>query len=308
MVSEAGADAPDDATSDSATATEAGAPPAGQVAVAESGAEPVAVDETRATKYALLEEKLAEARDRRKAQRIADEARAERKRAKADGDAAAQERAKWEALKSGNFKDAITAMGRDPRKVFEEMAEEARTAGTPEAQMAAMRASFEKQIADVTEPLKKTIEQLQREKQEGDAREETARFGSDFARAIQDPVYNALREEYDDDQLLTFAHTVKRDLTAQGKRFNVLDVLGVLKKAQDEHDAKKQARRTRLQTATQSPAAQAASEKPTVNGTAERRNAAATLGNDLASTRASGAPRLRTTRAERIRRLADGES
>jgi hypothetical protein len=296
--------------SDSASEVEVSAPPAGQASEVESGsvaAEGAAEPDTRATKLALLEEKLASRRERRKAERLEDRAREERKQAETDRKAAAEERAKWEALKTGNFKDAAIAMGRDPRQMFDEMQEEARIAGTPEAQMQRMQAMFEKQLADVTGPLKQTIEEMQREKQELLIREENTRFASEFTRAIQDPGYAGLREEYDDQQLYTFARTVKHDLTQAGKRFTILDVLAVLKTAQDEHDAKRQARRTRLQTATQSPAVQAASEKPTVNGTAERRNAGTTLGNDLASSRASGdRSRTHTTRAERIRKLIEG--
>jgi len=302
------ADEGDPTESDSASESETSAPPAGQASGVESGSAAATDDPAkgRATKHALLEEKLAEARERRKAQRLRETASAEKKQAEADRAAAAQERSTWESLKKGNFKDAIKAMGRDPRQVFDEMQEEARTAGTPEAQLASMRELFEKQIADVTEPLKKTIEEMKTERATLLAREEGARFNGEFARAIQDPAYLALREEYDDGALLTFAHNVKKDLTHQGKRFTILDVLGVLKKAQDEHDAGKQARRNRLQASTQSPAGQTATEKPTVNGTAERRNAGTTLGNDLASSQASGARSLRSTRAERVRKLIEG--
>lgn len=305
-----------DATeSDSASETQAGAPPAGQASEVESGSAassaattdaPDDAAKARATKHALLEEKLRDARERRKAQRLRETAAQEKQQAEADRKAAAEERQKWEALKTGNFKEAITAMGRDPRAVFEEMQEEAKLAGTPEAQMKRMQELFDKQIAEVVEPLKKRLAESDEEKKQLAAQAETARFNGEFSRAIVDPAYLALREEYDDGALLTFAHTVKKDLTAQGKRFTILDVLGVLKKAQDEHDAARQARRARLQASTQSPADQTASEKPTVNGTAERRNAGTTLGNDLASQQASGGRSLRSTRAERVRKLIDG--
>lgn len=318
MISEASEGESSGATeADSSPEAEAGAPPAGQASGAESAsvasppakteAGAPAVDDARKTKHQLLQEKLAETRERRQAQRIAERARAEKKQADADRKAAAEERTKWESLKTGNFKEAIAAMGKDPRAVFEEMQEEAKLAGTPEAQMKRMQELFEKQIADVVEPLKKELEATKEEKKQALVREENARFASEFTRAVQDPAYTALRVEYSDEQLFTFARTVKHDLTQAGKRFTILDVLKVLKDAQDEHDAGREARRTRLQAPTESQAAQVASEKPTVNGTAERRNAGTTLGNDLASSRASGdRPRTHTTRAERIKRLIDG--
>jgi len=308
------------AESDSASETKTVAPHDGKASEAESGsaaaatAETVATDATktdadaRKTKHALLEEKLAETRERRQAQRHAERARAERKQAEADRQAAAAERAKYESLKTGTFKETIAALGRDPTEVFNEMQEEARIAGTPEAQLKSMRAMFEKQLAEAIEPLKKTIEQERAEKAELREREENARFGAEFTRAIQDAAYARIREEYSDEQLYKFARNVKHDLTQQGKRFTILDVLKVLKDSQDEHDADK-ARRNRTQTATQSSAAQAASEKPTVNGTAERRNAGTTLGNDLASSRASGrGSRTHSTRADRIRKLIDEDA
>ncbi len=296
-----------------ALASESGAAASGEAAAStteQAGADASQEAEARKTKYELLQEKLREARERRQAQRVRAEALSSKAQAEADRKAAADERAKWEALRSGNFKDAITAMGRDPGEVFREMQEEAKAAGTPEAVQKRMLDMFERQMREKVEPLKQEIEDLKAERAQLAVREETSRFRSEFQRVIIDDQYQSLREEYDDGEILDFAFSVKDDLTKAGKRFTIIDVLSVLKSAQDEHNAKKEARRTRLQTAKQSPAAQAASEKPTVNGTAERRNAGTTLGNHLASERASGSSGSpRQTRAERIRRMIDdGES
>ena len=75
------------------------------------------------------------------------------------------------------------------------------------------------------------------------------------------------------------------------------ELLTVLKAAQDAHEKKRETLKSRF-SPSESPAAprQAAESEPrTVNGTAERRNAApTTISNDLASTRASSAPTRRT--------------
>ena len=86
-----------------------------------------AVDPT-AAKHELLSEKLAAIRDARRrakaesrisertksAEQLQQEAEQARK-------AAADEKAKYEALRTGTFRDTLIALGRDPREAFNEM-------------------------------------------------------------------------------------------------------------------------------------------------------------------------------------------
>lgn len=331
----AGAPPPGNASSSESAsgATQATAPSKDGAAVASTAPDASTVE------HDLLKEKLAKVREERQARRLGESAKAHRERAQREADAAkedraaaAKERATWEGLKNGTFMDGVKAMGRDPRVVFAEVQAEALKAGTPEAQIARMQSEFERQLAEMVtntvEPLKKTIEELTEERKVHAAEAAHRAFASDFHRHVEDPAYESLRDEYPDDRLLDIADGMRanpRHFYAQAARlrvklqdpasgFNMRDILQVLKAAQDEHETGKTTRRTaRTATNPSTAAQQAPTANPTVNGTAERRNAGATtIGNDLASSRASDAgPQLRGTTPgarirERVRKLAGG--
>lgn len=326
----------DASASESTSESNAGAPPSGGASGGDSAAaategvgtetssptEAAAATEERATQRELLQEKLAQARERRQAQRIAERAKAERTQAEADRKAAAEERSKWESLSKGTFKEGLLAMGRDPREVFNEMVKEAEEAGTPEAQIASLRAMFEKQMAEKLEPLQKELDDLKKQRDEAQKQAGEARFSSDFTHVVARPEFGDLLVEYDTSTLFKVAKTLrdeparmhenaarlKVNLTGANGGYNMLDILRVLKAQQDEHEQGKAARRARLQASNPSQAAetQAAPAKPTVNGTAEKRNAGTTLGNDLVSTTASSkGGRLATSRHDRIKKLVE---
>ncbi len=294
---------------EAATDSDAGTvPPAGTDSVAASALAPEQVEANKAAeaRLAAIEAKLAEARDRRAAAKHGKIARAEREAAEADRRAAAQERARYDALKQGTFKETIAALGRDPREVFQEMQREAVEANTPEAEMKRMRADFERQIGETVEPLRKTIAELQAERNAIASQAYDGQLVSAFQADIQDADYTGLRTEYDDADLLEYVRHFDRNpkvmlaearrfgvrLTNSDGRFTMREALTVLKSAQDAHDQGRQQRAARL-----APAAPPA-KSPTVNGTAPRGNAATTIGNDVASERAS--PGRRLTRRERI--------
>lgn len=330
-----------DATaSESESESTSGAPPSGSASGADSAAAASegthapsgataaeataagAATEDRTTQHALLQEKLAQARERRQAQRIAERAKAERSQAEADRKAAAEERSKWESLSKGTFKEGLLAMGRDPREVFNEMVKEAEEAGTPEAQIASLRVMFEKQMVEKLEPLQKELEDLKKQRDEAQKQAGEARFGQDFSHVVARPEFGDLLVEYDAATLFKVVRSLRDDparmhenarrlqvnLTGQGGGYNMLDILNVLRAQQSEHEKGKAERRARIQASNPSPAAetQAAPAKPTVNGTAEKRNAGTTLGNDLVSTTASSkGGRLATSRHDRIKKLVE---
>jgi hypothetical protein len=296
-------------TGDPAETTEGEAP----VAPAEQAAPPPEENEAtkaQAAKRALLEARLAEVTERRKAQRLNERAREAARAAEADRQAAAEVRAKFDALKQGNFKEGLAALGRDPRQVFEEMQREAIEANTPEAEIKRLRADFERQMGEKLEPLQKTIEQLQRERAVLAARDHDAQLQTAFMAEVQDPEFLSLRTEYDDVDLVGYVKHFDQNpeafhasakqygvqLTNPNRGFTMREILTVLKAAQDAHDQGRQQRAARLQ-ATTAPAAPSA-KTPTVNGTAPRGNAGTTIGNDLAGERASTGRRL--SRQERI--------
>lgn len=282
----------------------AGAPP-----------QPTLGDELKAT----IDLKLAAQREKRKAaedRKAAEAARAEAEKLKSE---ALTEKQKYDALRTGTFKDTLTALGRDPLETFKELQREAIEAGTPEAQIREMRAQFEKQIGEKLEPLAKTIEELKAEnaklktdrKQQAVAAYE-AQLVSHFEHEIKAPDFRELRIEYGDEgvfeyvdyfdqnpkELVAAAKEYNVPLTDPGKGFTMREILSVLKAAQVAHEDGKKSRAAEL-APPPAPAAPSAPKKtPTVNGTAERRNAGQTIGEDLAGERASPAPRL--SRKERI--------
>lgn len=325
------------------------APAAAPPSAATSGADsaPAGVDASRQATATpapslsdVMREKLAKTREAREAQRAEQRARAARadaervrSEAQADREAAAAERARWESLKTGKFLDGIKALGKDPREAFEEMQREAIEAGTPEAQQRRMREEFDRQLKEETEKVAKQLrEELAAEKRAAAQQAEAARFEGDFVRAVADSAYEALRDEYEDEQLFGFANGFRANppalfklagelgvrLTDPTKGFTMRDILNVLAAKQATHERARDQRRA-ARTAASTPTSQAAPTaaappSPTVNGTAaKQRNAGATtIGNDLATERASDGrfvPRGSTASSrirERVRRLSEG--
>jgi hypothetical protein len=255
----------------------------------------------RVARLALFEEKLTASREKRMSQRLAERAKAERKAAAEDRKAAAAERAKYDGLKEGSYKDTLTALGRDPLKSFEEMQREAIEYSTPEAAEKRARAELDEKFAKQ----QARIDALEKERADALAeqqeRSERSRLVTHFQETVADPAFKALRLEYPDEALLehaeyyakpahtaelrTHAKTYGIRLTDPQGRFTMHELLQVLSAAQAAHDAGKQARLA----ATAPPEAQPG-KSPTVNGTAERRNAG-TVTNELASARALPGPK-----------------
>lgn len=319
VIAATGGDAPDNAVAEPAgeTAAPEGGAPAAAGGAAEQTPEQVEASRVLAAKRELIEEKLRNQRERRQANGLGKAARETAAKATADQEAAAAERSKWEALRTGTFKDGMAALGRDPRVVFEEMQREAIEASTPEAEMKRMRADFEKQMGEKLAPLQETIDQLLREKRESQAGAYHAQLAGAFRETVQDAKYLELRAEYDDRGLFQYVKHFDKNpdvfvaaaksygvrLTDPSQGFTMREILDVLKAAQDQHDQGKQERRSKLLPPA-SPPAETQSGKPhTVNGTAARSNAGQPIGNDLATERA--APSRKLSRAERIQAEID---
>ena len=289
---------------------------ADEIEAAASAPEAQEQQQLLAAKRAVIEEKLAAQRERRQAMSIGPKAKQAMDRAKAAEAAANAERQKWESLKSGNFRDGIAAMGRDPAKIFEEMQREAIEASTPEFELKRMRADFERQMGERLAPLQETIDALKREREQAAAGAYEGQLVSAFKATVVDPEYLDLRAEYDDQGLFEYVQHFDKNpkaffeaakhynvrLTDPSRGFTMPEILGVLKAAQDAHDRGKQERRSKLLPA--SPPAQTQTGKPhTVNGTAARSNAGTPIGNDLATERAS--PGRKLSRKERIQAEID---
>jgi hypothetical protein len=276
----------------------------------------------------IMAAKYAKVVEDRKASRVLAKARAERgetsrlaAEAKADRDAAAAEAKRWNDLKTGNILETIKASGRNPREVFEQLTAEALEAGTPEAQMRRMKEEMDRQLADLVEPLKKTVEELTAEKKaQQEHAIETARQ-NDFNRHVTAAAYESLRDEYPPERLYGFVKALiespdefykhqerfKVRLTTPGDGYNMQDILNVLKSVSDEHYTGVEKRRATRTAPNPSDAAPNAAPSLTVNGTAERRDAGTTtIGNDLATGRAADGkfiPRGATA-SQRIRERA----
>jgi hypothetical protein len=297
---------------DGAAALEGAA--AGAVEPAEETPEQTAAKAT-AARIALLEEKLTASREKRQAQRVIEKAKAERKAAADERKAAAAERSKYDGLKEGSFKDTLTALGRDPRKTFEEMQREAIEYSTPEAAAKREQARIDARLAEQQERL----DRIERERTDAAARERAlaheANLAHHFTTALADPAFKDLRIEYSEDALLdhakyydkhpaelrVHAKTFGVRLTDAQGRFTMHELLQVLSAAQADHYAGKQKRE-----AAQSPPEAQVGKPPTVNGTAERRNAG-TVTNDLATQRASPGPKVSGSVKERLQRSIDEE-
>ncbi len=210
----------------------------------------------RAARLALFEEKLVASREKREAQRVVERAKAARKEAANERRLAQEERAKYDGLKEGSFKDTLKALGRDPQKTFEEMSREAIEYSTPEA--AAKREQV--RIDAKLEELKARQDAI--DKREADqaaevaARAEQSRLITHFQKAAEDPAFGALRIEYPDEVLLDHAQhyaahpaELRKHAAAYGVRltdphgrFTMHELLQVLSAAQAAHDTAKQTR------------------------------------------------------------------
>lgn len=260
-----------------------------------------------------LEEKLAAAREARRAARASIEEaarlRREREAAEAERKAIAEERAKLDAWKKKPLLERVVEEGQTPADAYEKMRQEALKANTPEARIEALQEAHRAEMAALKDELKSLRDERQTERAEAEKRQAEHVFQSEFHRCAKDPDYAPLLEEYEPEQLFGIASTLRRDperlfaqaralgLTVQGTRFTMDDIFTVLKATQDAH-------RRRLQTKTQRPAeaAQEPAREPTVNGTTARRNAVTNvLGNENAGQKLTGTPRQ--TRQQRVQRL-----
>lgn len=317
-----------DSPAESASTSEptAAAPPTSggsEVESASAGSAPALGDvaaspEASTSKHDVLAEKLAAIRDQRKRAK-AESRLSEREQSIADKErqadeartAAAAERSKYEALRTGSFRETLVALGRDPREAFKEMQQEAIEAGKPEAEIRRMRSDFEKQMGEKLKPLEDTINELKRQNEElledrkQNAAEQAHRaFVADYSETVKDEAYVDLRVEYGERRLFNLVDGMKKNpgqlrayakelgvkLTFSDNRFNMKDILNVLDAAHKQHDTERKQRRDQMQAPTTSPGAppQAPANAKTVNGTAERRNAETNpLGNESAASKAS---------------------
>ena len=254
----------------------------------------------KAARLQLFQEKLADARAKAQGEKLRAQAKAERKAVEEERRLAKAERAKLDEingnLRTGSFRDSLVALGRDPAKTFAEMQREAIEASTPEAQQRREREAAEQRekereaaLEERFKPVLSELEQLRAERAQWAEAEHRSNIQQSYQHVAKDPAFKDLRIEYDDADLLEYAHMYDKNpdafyvaadqygvrLTSPGKGFSMHELLQVLAAAQAAHNSGVQARR-----AAQSPP-ERQSGQPTVNGTAPRRNAAAT-GNDLA--------------------------
>ncbi len=275
----------------------------------------------RAARAEILATKLADARAKRHGERLKAQAKEERRAAAADREAAKAERAKYDGLRTGSFKDTLKTLGRDPIKTWEEMNKEAIEASTPEGAARRDRETAEQRerereaaLEERFKPVLSELEQLRAERVQWAADVHRSKVHGAFQHAAADPAFKELRIEYDDDALLEYAthydknpdqfraaaHQYGVRLTAPEKGFTMHELLQMLSAAQAAHNSGVQARR-----AAQRPPEQQ-SGPPTVNGTAPRRNAAVT-GNDSANGRATGTEDSALSPKERMRQRAREE-
>jgi len=299
--------------------------------VVEAAAEAVEAVETpeqaetkaRAARLALFEEKLVASREKRAEQRVIEKAKALRKEAANERRLAAEERAKYDGLKVGTFKETLSALGRDPVETFKEMSREAIEYSTPEAAAKREQARLDAKDAELQARLDAIEAKEAAQAKEAAERAEQSRLVTHFQKAAEDPAFEALRIEYPDEVLLDHAQhyaahpaELRKHAAAYGVRltdphgrFTMHELLQVLSAAQVAHDTAKQARLV----AKAPPGVPQSGRPPTVNGTADRRNAG-TVTNDLASQRASPGPkvsgsvkdRLAASIEEEIRRYSGG--
>lgn len=307
---------------------DAGAPaPAAEPVVTETAApetttdtvEAAPEDAARAARLKLYEEKLAASREKRTAQRLEERARAERKAAsqerKSAAEYAATERAKYDGLKAGSFKETIQKLGHDPAKVFAEMTREAIEASTPEAAARRQQETIDAALKAQQERIDALEAERTQERQAAQSRAHAVQMHTHFQAALADPAFTDLRIEYPDEALLDHAQYYDKHpgelrqhaasygvkLTQPQKGFTMHELLQVLSAAQAAHNAAKQARAAAIRPTQAEPG-----RTPTVNGTADRRNAG-TVTNELAQTRASSGPVESGSARARIRARLEQE-
>jgi hypothetical protein len=339
MVAEVSSGPPDvaDAPGPEAAAASEGVPSVESAAPAdaapektETGALPLTEeDRVRAKHHEILDAKLAaalaEARDKAEARRLSKKAKAEREAAKAEREAAAAEKAKWDALKTGKFREGITALGRDPLEVFREMSAEAIAASDPEAQAkkaaaekeAAIQAKLdaaEKWIAD-QEAAKKTAWEKHQEQQV------LTKLVDHYNHAVEDPKYLDMRADIDDRdifaQIRLWATDPKEEesfyekaklygVPVEGNGFYIEEALELIRAAHAEDVRGRSERRAKLipqNVLESSPGGPTQPPKVrTVNGTAPRKgNAETTSSTDSASERASERPARKQSVLEQLK-------
>lgn len=306
----------DEAVADAAeesTASAEQAPPEAQTIEEATGEAPAAEPDELTLRKSILQEKLAAARERRQAASREKLARQSRAQIEADREAARAEREKWEALKTGSFKDGLKALGRDPLKTFQELEREAAEANTPEGQLARMREEFQARIDAAEKRLQEVEQEREQERRSAAEQAVVTRFESDFSRQIAAPDYKILRVAYEDEELLQFAHGYRQApkaffadaerlgvrLTNPAKGFTMREILSVLKAAQETYEGKRKAREAKL-----SGQSGGQADRSRVNGTSAP-EAVSTIGVDLASRASSGGETPRISRAQRIEREID---
>ena len=279
---------------------------------------------TNAPDESELQAKLERDRERREARSAIRRAKEESAaRAKLERELA-DERAKREAWQKKPWKERLLEDGADPRKVFEEMRDEALKAGTPEARMEAMEKAYQAR-AEAVEAKLAEIEKAREDEQKTIATERAERaFERDFTEAIKIPGVAPLLEEYEPEDLLPIVRTLRDDpetlfahaerlgvdlgfdLTDPDASYNIIHIFQVLRAQHDAHHAKRQRLRQSAEPHTsQSGSQPTEAKKPTVNGT-EARNAGTTVSNDLAAS-SGGAPpdHAGESHKDRIRRLTE---
>jgi len=304
-------------------------------ASAAPGSPPEAPTTEEEARRALYAEKLAAIRQRNRERQelgVSARARAEaeqlRAQAEADRKAAAEERARL-AEGRKDFRKFFEANGMNAREAYEEMTRQAVEAGTPEGQIKAAQAAWQAEMEALRGEVKSLRQEREEARQRAQAEAVAQAFRADYDDAIKaaEGKYDDLLDAYDDalldkaeflrdnpDAFHAHASALKVRLTAPGGRYNMQDILNVLAAVHAQHEetrAKRRAARTAASPPSQ--AAPQAAPTSTVNGTAERRNAGtSTIGNDLATQRASDGrfiPKGRTAAErlrERTRRLAGG--
>lgn len=272
-------------------------------------------DPARVARVKLYEEKLVASREKRSAQRLEEKARADRKAAKQERQSAAQEHAKYAGLKAGTFKETIAALGHDPAKVYAEMQREAIEASTPEAAARRQQETIDAALKAQQDRIDALEAERTQERQAAQSRQHAVQMQHHFKTALEDPQFIDLRIEYPDEALLDHAqyydkhpgelrqHAAKFGvkLTAPQKGFTMHELLQVLSAAQVAHNAARQAREAAIRPPQAEPG-----KTPTVNGTADRRNAG-TVTNELAQQRASSGPVESGSARARIRARLEQE-
>jgi hypothetical protein len=280
----------------------------------------------REKRHAILEEKLRYHRERAAKARAEARERDMATRLEQERKALEEEKATYEGLKRGSFKEVLQKLGRDPSKTFEEMQREAIEASTPEGKLRRELEALKQEVVSNVEPLKQQVQALIEERKALQEQIREQRYVAEVSTSMKEvlaaPEFEDLRVEYPEEvlldhvryydkhpqELIAHARTFKVPLTAPSKGFTMHELLSVLSAAQAAHNAEVARRRGALR-----PAEPSNPANPTVNGTtAATRNAGNAIGNELAAGRAASKPddshlpvaeRIRRRQEEEIRRL-----